>query len=112
MLDYEAVVSTFIKHIIIGDETLINECEIKTIQQSRKWSSKNEPKPKNPCQSHLKIKGMLIRQNSIKLEFAQTKPILKVIIKTCIKMRKKICLLSVLLIFDCYYYYNTSHKHF
>ena len=51
---------TFIKRIIIGDETWVYEYNVETALQSSEWSAKNEPKPKKPRQNWSKIKVMLI----------------------------------------------------
>lgn len=50
---------TFMKRIIIGDETWVYEYDTLTSQQSTEWRFENEPKPKKARQSRSKIKVLL-----------------------------------------------------
>ena len=60
MLDRANSDPTFMERIITGNETWDYEWDMQSCQQSLEWRTKDEPKPKKPRQSRLKVKVMLI----------------------------------------------------
>ena len=94
---------TFIKRI--GDETWVYEYNDETAQQCSQWCIKNEPKsnkPKfpegtegHPTQPMLITSVWKIELSVSMLVLAQKEPILKAIIKICIKIDANVIFVSL-----------------